>query len=190
MILPEVIPRANDRNGVTSENEAGVAARLDDDVPSPSMIINVDQPRITPKPSTKVERTPELDGTPPRKLVCSRRREKKIRGLEVLMGWFEAKGGTELKEPCLCDDALPNDVFVHSFGRDGEQVWLLGETGVWMKVNGGREHPSIPTHRLVISEGRPSWVTRKTIATYGYRKKGDLSESQTFLWLTQGLPML
>lgn len=132
----------------------------------------------------KFERTPELEDTPPRKLVCSGRKEKKIRGLEALMGWFQSKGGMELKEPCLCDDAKPNDVFVHSYGETGQQVWLLGQNGIWDRVKIGREHPTITTHRLVIAEGRPSWVTRKTVATYGYRKKTDTSEFRRLLYHT------
>lgn len=122
--------------------------------------------------SAKGERPPDL-GDQPRQSVCSSRREKKIRGLEVLMGWFESRGYGELKEPYLYDGARPGDIFVHTFGSCGQQVWMLGENGIWAGVYPAQEHPTVPTHRLFIAEGRPSWVTRKTVATYGYRKKGD-----------------
>lgn len=87
------------------------------------------------------------------------------------MGWFESFGQERIEGPVQCEGASCGDVFIHSCaGAEGApQVWIRMGDGTWEAAAAGHIHPYLPCYRLVVTKGKPRWVTRKTIATYGYR---------------------
>lgn len=86
------------------------------------------------------------------------------------MGWFISSGSHPLEAPPSDDGAEFGDVFVHSFGEDQVQVWIRTESAIWELSNAGSDHPYLPGYRLILKNGKPGWVTRKTVATYYYRR--------------------
>jgi hypothetical protein len=85
------------------------------------------------------------------------------------MGWHHSEGDAALEHPSPCDDVELGDLFVHAHGTS-VQVWMRSDNG-WDVIRAGHAHPSLIDHRLLIKDGKPSWVTRQTVATYSYRKK-------------------
>lgn len=85
------------------------------------------------------------------------------------MGWYESAGTAALRYPSRCEGVESGDLFIHSYGLDRAQVWVMGDEK-WSVIGMGHKHPYLPGYRLLIKNGKPSWVTRKTIATYSYRK--------------------
>ena len=87
------------------------------------------------------------------------------------MGWFESSGQRSIECPAQCEGASCGDVFIHSCtgAEETVQMWIRTGDGTWEAAAAGHIHPYLPGYRLVMTKGKPGWVTRKTIATYGYR---------------------
>jgi hypothetical protein len=98
------------------------------------------------------------------------RREHKIRGLSEFMGWFESSGEEMLKEPPILQRLILGDLFIHITGLS-VQMWIWDDQR-WEEVVEGHAHPYLSEHRLrLLNNGEPRWVTRKTVSTYGGRKR-------------------
>lgn len=106
----------------------------------------------------------------PKSSSSSARKDKKIRDLEEYMGWYTSSGSQPLEAPPSHKDAEYGDIFVHLYGEEDAQVWMRTAMATWERVNPGHDHPYLPGYRLMLKDGRPGWVTRKTIATYHYRR--------------------
>jgi hypothetical protein len=105
--------------------------------------------------------------------VTPKRQEHKIRGLDVMMGWYNTKGQNPIQSPPTCLHPQLGDLFIHHYGDTSMQIWLWNN-GVWEPtIQDGHHHPVLKDHRLCIRDGvDPSWVTRKTLATYKTRARG------------------
>lgn len=100
-------------------------------------------------------------------LVCSPRYEKKIRDLDYVMGWFVSEGREPIAQPFPCN-AKEEDLFIRICSANLRiQVWLKGSLG-WETIAPGHKHPTLSGYGLVLTDGKPSWVTTQTIATYNY----------------------
>ena len=104
-----------------------------------------------------------------RQAAPSVRKERKIRGLEEYFYFFESSGDTSIDKPLRYENAEVGDLFVHTHGPDRIQMWIRVSTKTWDSVGPGHRHPYLPGYRLVLTGGKPGWVTRKTVATYHYR---------------------
>lgn len=87
------------------------------------------------------------------------------------MGYYLSTGNAPLEGPLLNEGAELGDVFVHS-DEEGtnHQVWMRTANANWERVNAGHNHPYLLGYRLLLKNGKPAWVTQKTIATYHYRR--------------------
>ncbi|KAG2104623.1 hypothetical protein BD769DRAFT_1676229 [Suillus cothurnatus] len=118
--------------------------------------------------------------------VTPKRQEHKIRGLDVMMGWYNTKGQNPIQSPPTCLHPQLGDLFIHHYGDTSMQIWLWNN-GVWEPtIQDGHHHPVLKDHRLCIRDGvDPSWVTRKMLATYKTRaqgKDGELPDTQFYLF--------
>ncbi|KAM6491035.1 hypothetical protein JOM56_013274 [Amanita muscaria] len=107
--------------------------------------------------------------------TCSTRFERKIRGAATF-GWFESYGELDIHEPPVVHAAHDHDLFIHhcGYGYGRSQLWILSN-GKWEIVQCGHPHPSLPEHRLILKDKRPSWVTKQTVTTYASRDKASES---------------
>jgi hypothetical protein len=105
--------------------------------------------------------------------VTPRRQEHKIRGLDVMMGWYNTKGQNLIQSPPACLHPQLGDLFIHHYGDTSMQIWLW-INDIWEPdIQDGHHHPVLKDHRLYVRDGvDPSWVTRKTLATYKTRARG------------------
>jgi hypothetical protein len=102
------------------------------------------------------------------------RNDRKVRQLEEYTGWFESSGRTPLEKPYQCQGALNGDVFIHKHSGNMWQMWMRNDVGGWEVINRGHRHPYLLGYRLAMTNGKPGWVTRKTISTYNYRINAGL----------------
>ncbi|KAG2744866.1 hypothetical protein P692DRAFT_20693236, partial [Suillus brevipes Sb2] len=101
--------------------------------------------------------------------IIPKRQEHKIRGLDVTMGWYESEGADRISSP-TCLHAQLGDLFIHRYGNSSLQIWLSNGSAWEPNIQDGHHHPVLKDHRLCVREGgEPSWVTRKTLATYKTR---------------------
>jgi hypothetical protein len=103
------------------------------------------------------------------------RMSRKIRGLDDICAFFQSWGNTPLEKPPVSEmlqAAQESDLFVHSYGQNNPQVWILSANGEWTPIEIGHNHPSRSTHYLTILEnGQPGWVIRHTLVTYKTRRR-------------------
>lgn len=100
------------------------------------------------------------------------RNSRKIRGQTgSIYGWFESEDTNSLAKPPSIKEVIPNDLFIHKPLSGEVQIWLWTTEGVWRPIKVGELHPFLPTHCLIINNGKPRWVTRQTVATYACRGK-------------------
>ncbi|KAM6491157.1 hypothetical protein JOM56_013396 [Amanita muscaria] len=113
----------------------------------------------------------ELGSLTPSVVTCSTRFERKIRGA-ITFGWFESYGEHDISEPLVLPTARDHDLFVHhhGYGYGRFQLWIHSN-GKWETVQCGHPHPSLPEHRLILKDKRPSWVTKQTVTTYAGRDR-------------------
>lgn len=102
--------------------------------------------------------------------ATSERTDKKIRGLAEYMGYYLSSGDSSLQEPPHYKDAQLGDVFLHSFEDDNFQIWMRMDSGKWESIRPGQAHPYLQGYQLLLKNGKPTWVTGRTIATYHYRR--------------------
>jgi hypothetical protein len=94
------------------------------------------------------------------------RRERKIRGADHRMCWYESEGiGAEPPQ----FQAQRGDLFLRTpasgNGTDA-RVWLW-DADRWDEIKAGHVHPLFPGRVLyVLPQGGPRWITMKTLATY------------------------
>ena len=133
---------------------------------SPSMDTN---PSSSSLPSSSPSAPPSLSFPLSEKSYV--RHSRKIRGQAGgIYGWFESEDVNPLSKPPSIKGIIPNDLFIHNVS--GEiQIWLWTAKGDWRHVIVGEPHPLLPTHCLIINNGKPRWVTRQTVATYACRGK-------------------
>ncbi|KAG1867491.1 hypothetical protein C8R48DRAFT_671715 [Suillus tomentosus] len=116
-----------------------------------------------------------------------KRQEHKIRGLDAMMGWYESEGPNRISSP-TCLHAQLGDLFIHRYGNSSVQIWLSNGSDWESNIQDGHHHPVLKDHRLCVREGgEPSWVTRKTLATYKTRGRTKDGIKTAFL-LTETLP--
>ncbi|KAI0311539.1 hypothetical protein OF83DRAFT_1087622 [Amylostereum chailletii] len=97
---------------------------------------------------------------------------RKIKNLKESFTWFEATGIDPLTSaPSF--SARVGDVFLYKHRRDSRpQTWVRAAAGGWSPIEAGGPHPRFTQYRFhLLSNGVPSWVTKKTIATYRSRDK-------------------
>ncbi|KAF8329244.1 hypothetical protein F5887DRAFT_118925 [Amanita rubescens] len=111
---------------------------------------------------------------PPSSYIRNSRKIREQKG--HIYGWFESEGTSSLDMPPLLREAIPNDLFVHRPDSGEIQIWLWSAENLWRPIQVGASHPLLPTHRLIINNGKPRWVTRQTVAAYASRSKHLLSK--------------
>jgi hypothetical protein len=112
--------------------------------------------------------TPLSTSDSPDSLVIITTHEHKIRGLDYFMRWYKAENSTS-GPPDL--SARTGDLFLHqNDNASGLRFWIW-DTGRWIEVVSGHQHPLFPDRVLhILPQGEPRWITRKTMTTYKGRK--------------------
>jgi len=102
------------------------------------------------------------------------RQEHKIRGLDILTGWYTTKATNAVASPPSGLYAQTGDLFVHFFGEGEIQVWMWNDDCWQGNVQDGHQHPTLGGHRLHVRAGAaPTWVTKKTLTTYQGRARSS-----------------
>ncbi|KAI0648272.1 hypothetical protein C8Q79DRAFT_1008617 [Trametes meyenii] len=58
-------------------------------------------------------------------------------------------------------------LYLHESSNGGRQTWIFGYLGEWVPVELGHPHPFLQGYLLhFCGNGEPSWITRKTFASY------------------------
>ncbi|KAF8995249.1 hypothetical protein BDQ17DRAFT_1330665 [Cyathus striatus] len=117
---------------------------------------------------------PARSGTESNK--CSSRKERKIRGIQESLVWFESTGNSRRFAVFrnhwrgLSPRVIPglNILFQTATSRQ-YQSWMMTETQSWQVIRSGHPHPTLPDYCLSLVNRVPGWVTAKTIKTYKYR---------------------
>jgi len=95
---------------------------------------------------------------------------KAIRSHEETVSWYSSKSSLALDQPpvsltCYGGTLQSGDLFIN-IHSNGIQSWIR-ELDRWVSVEEDHPHPFLKSYRLILlKNGDPSWVTRKTVVTY------------------------
>lgn len=155
---PSVLPSRETRGKSMTPSMSSLASSI-----LPSRDFGQPPPTTTALPTS-------LSLSPGEKLYI--RNSRKIRGqMGSTYGWFELEDAASPLKPPSIKGAIPNDLLVNKLGSGEIRIWLWTADGDWRPINIGEQHPLLPTHYLIINNGKPRWVTRQTVATYACRVK-------------------
>lgn len=118
-----------------------------------------------------------------------RRFQRKIRSTEFDIIWYLSTGEDRISCPHpVAGLAAPGCIYVHRASGSVPQMWMMDRENVWQRVFVGDVHPRLPTHCLtLLSNGDPSWVTKKTVTTYRGRAKVRILYSSLPLYTAEFL---
>ncbi|EGO25777.1 hypothetical protein SERLADRAFT_437511 [Serpula lacrymans var. lacrymans S7.9] len=101
------------------------------------------------------------------------RTSHKIRNLEKHITVFESKGNCAFSVPPPVVSSQTGDIFIHRYGiSEKMQIWVRDSRSNWGDASLGDTHPFLFDYRLnMSSQGKLSWVTKKTVSTYRGRDR-------------------
>ncbi|KAG6370211.1 WD40-repeat-containing domain protein [Boletus reticuloceps] len=106
------------------------------------------------------------------------RRERRLRNSQHITGRYASIAKGPLLTPPHCPHPQSGDLFVHKYGEGGNakmQVWLWSNDSWLGDIVDGHIHPCLSDYRLNIRDSSdPTWVTRKTRATYRIREQSHI----------------
>jgi len=97
--------------------------------------------------------------------------------------WCRVRSTVPIQHPDPPEDAQLSvgDLFIDVFD-DGVTVWTLLSTLKWQQVHTGSQHPTRKAYVLACrDELLPTWVSRKTYATYKWENKKQNKANRDFL---------
>lgn len=132
----------------------------------------------SPAPESLASPTPQNDSRPRRgrstnHAVAWEHKVRKIRSIDQSYSLYRATSSTIVDGSPVGDFAtIPSPrVGDICFQTDGEpRAWIFAEHG-WESAVEGSNHPTLKGYICHFQEGTVRWVQKKSIQTYGYRKK-------------------
>ena len=98
--------------------------------------------------------------------------DRKIRERDERIRWWASQSDDKIDAPFPASQAKSGDLYIHAYGATIFQIWLRGESEEWLSIKEAHPHPTIKGHALrMLSNGRPRWVTTKTLTTYASRAR-------------------
>ncbi|KAI5981372.1 hypothetical protein EDD15DRAFT_2379763 [Pisolithus albus] len=100
---------------------------------------------------------------------------KAIRSREEVTSWYRSQSSMPMGEPPLSShlysEALcESDLFINVFSG-GVKAWIW-KGKIWAPIKEGDPHPHISGYCVsFLQAGEPSWVTKRTIATYRSKRR-------------------
>lgn len=125
--------------------------------------------------------------------LVEKRKCKKMRDVDINVGWFTSKSTSAITIPPNISPALHNlqvnDLFIHTHGPNLHQVWrcvALRPKLRWSVIREGElsDFPGVGSNRVFVitDKGQPSWVLPETIGRL-YKRVRNTSEYSPSVYL-------
>jgi len=101
------------------------------------------------------------------------RRETKLRGIDSTVGRYTYEADKPLLHPPSGLCPMVGDLFIQKHSNGEMKIWLWNNDQWLRDIRDGSVHPTLGDYRLSVRAGSdPTWVTRKTRATYIGKERG------------------